>query len=237
MWAMAGRSTALARVTTLAAPLLALVAAGCSADREASSAPPLETVDVAGSVAAAPPTSANTAIDIENVAMIGDSITVGSMAELQEAFASIGLSDVEINAESGRRMLLDGGISSGVEEVAAVLADGEAPDLWVISLGTNDVANYDVEDYAAAIEELLAAIPADAPVVWVDCYLDDYQDRSQAFDDTLRQVLAGRGNATVVDWRSVAAEDGVLSDGVHPSGFGRAEFARRVTAAVQSWMT
>ena len=84
------------------------------------------------------------------------------------------------------------------------------PDLWVIALGTNDVANYRPEDYPAAINELLAAIPADAPVLWVDCYLDDYRDPSEQFDGVLRQVLAVRGNARVVDWASVAGEDGVL---------------------------
>ena len=48
-------------------------------------------------------------------------------------------------------------------------------------------------------------------------------------------MLAERGNASVVDWYSIAGEDGVLTDGVHPSGFGRAEFARRVTDAVAAW--
>ena len=86
----------------------------------------------------------------------------------------------------------------------------------------------------AAINELLAAIPADAPVLWVDCYLEGYQDLSEQFDSVLRQVLAARGNARVVDWASVAAEDGVLTDGIHPSGFGIDEFTRRVATELQS---
>ena len=88
------------------------------------------------------------------------------------------------------------------------------------------------------INELLAAIPADAPIVWVDCYLTDYQDavRPRSARRCAR-CSPTRGNATVVDWASVAQEDGVLTDNVHPSGFGRIEFARRVTDGVNAWIS
>jgi lysophospholipase L1-like esterase len=133
-------------------------------------------------------------------------------------------------------MVVNDGVTSGLEGIAEVLAEGPAPDLWVIALGSNDVANYDADEYPAAIGEMLAAIPPDAPLVWVDCYLEDYEDESAAFDSALREVLAERGNAAVVDWASVAAGDGVLSDNVHPSGFGRGEFARRVIDGVDAWI-
>jgi lysophospholipase L1-like esterase len=168
--------------------------------------------------------------------MVGDSITVGSSAELGAAFDEIGFPDAEINARSGRRMVVDDGVTSGLDGIAEVLADGGQPDLWVIALGSNDVAGYAPEEYPAAIAELLAAIPGDAPIVWVDCYVSDHEDASVAFGTALRQVLAERGNATVVDWATVAREDGVLTDNVHPSGFGRGEFARRVVSAVDSWI-
>ena len=112
-------------------------------------------------------------------------------------------------------MVADGGVTSGLDGVAEVLAEGEQPDLWVIALGTNDIANYAPEEYAGAINELLAAIPADAPIVWVDCYLTDYEDASVAFDTTLREVLAARGNATVVDWAAAGAR-GRRADGQRP---------------------
>jgi hypothetical protein len=234
---MAVRTRAIARVV---APVLSVLvgAAACSSEREASSAPPTsqDELAVAGSVVAAPPTSANTIIDVDTLAMIGDSITVGSQDELAAAFAEIGLPAAEINAQSGRRMVVDDGITSGLDGIADVLADGEEPDLWVVALGSNDVGSYSPDEYPAAIEQLLAAIPADAPIVWVDCYVSNYEDESVAFDASLRQVLASRGNSTVVDWASVAREDGVLTDNVHPSGFGRGEFARRVVAAVGGWI-
>jgi lysophospholipase L1-like esterase len=234
--AMDVRTRALARVGAVAVSAL-LVAVGCSSEREASSAPAGSEVVVAGSVDAAPPTSANTIIDVDALAMVGDSITVGAEDELAAAFDGIGLPDAEINAQSGRRMIDDDGVTSGLEGVAEVLSEGDAPDLWVIALGSNDVANYDADEYPAAISELLAAIPADAPIVWVDCYLTDYEGESAAFDAALRDTLAARGNATVVDWASVAATDGVLTDNVHPSGFGRAEFARRVVEGVNVWIS
>jgi lysophospholipase L1-like esterase len=170
------------------------------------------------------------------IEFVGDSITVGSEDELVAAFTELGLDDAEINAESGRRMVVDQGITSGLDGVADVLAEGDPPDLWVIALGSNDVAGYAPEEYAGAIDELLAAIPAGAPIVWVDCYLTNYVDESVAFDTTLRQVLAARGNATVVDWATMAPQDGVLSDNVHPSPFGRLEFARRVADGVDAWI-
>jgi lysophospholipase L1-like esterase len=230
------RTRPIARVVALAGACLA-AAAGCSSERQASSAPPAsEVVAVAGSVGAAPSTTtASAGLDVDTVAMVGDSITVGSQDELADAFAGIGLADAEINAVSGRRMVENGSVPSGLDGIAEVLAEGPDPDLWVIALGSNDVANYDAEEYPAAIGELLAAIPSDAPLVWVDCYLRNYEDESEAFGTALREVLAERGNATVVDWASVAASDGVLSDNVHPSGFGRAEFARRVLAGVHAW--
>ncbi len=231
---MAARTHLIARVAVLAVPGLVL-ASGCSSEREAASAPPSSEVAVAGSIGAAPPTSANTMIDVDTLAMVGDSITVGAEAELAAAFTELGLPDAEINAQSGRRMIVDNGVTSGLDGVADVLAEGDAPDLWVIALGSNDIAGYEPQDYGAVINELLAAIPADAPIVWVDCYLTNYADESAAFDAALREALVARGNATVVDWASIAPDDGVLTDNVHPSGFGRAEFARRVADAVDAW--
>ena len=111
------------------------------------------------------------------------------------------------------------------------------PDLWVVALGTNDVANLDsVEGYATAIDTLLAAIPDGAPVVWVDTYVDVAEDASASFNRVLRARLAQRGAATVVDWASVADDDGVLRDGVHPDDDGNVIFAGRVADGVAAWV-
>ena len=132
-------------------------------------------------------------------------------------------------------MVLDGMMASGLTAVSEI-ADDDPPDLWVIALGTNDVANYGPDEYRPAITELLAAVPSDAPLVWVDTYLDEHQEESATFNVELRAVLAERGRATVVDWAGIASEEGVLSDGVHPSGYGIEQFALRVAGAVANWM-
>jgi lysophospholipase L1-like esterase len=209
--------------------LLALAA--CSADRDPSVAPSSTTTAVAGS--AVPPTVP--AIPVDSVAMVGDSITVGSMEALEQQFATLDLDDLEIDAESGRRMLRDDLTGSGMAAVSEIVDDGP-PDLWVIALGTNDVANYGPDEYRPAIAELLAEVPADAPLVWVDTYLDEFPEESAAFNAELRAALAERGRATVVDWSAIAPDDGVLFDGVHPSGYGIEQFATRVVGAVDQWM-
>jgi lysophospholipase L1-like esterase len=224
----------------LAAPTLLVAVASCSSEHESAAIAPYgtdSTVPVAPTVAAgtAAPTDTGATIAVHRLAMVGDSITQGAQQKLEEAFAGLGLTDVVVNAEQGRRMTASNSITSGVEGIKAVLKKGPPPDLWVIALGTNDVANYQPQDYAPAVNEVLAAIPAGAPVLWVDCYLDKYPDQSKQFDTTLRQVLAARGNTRVVDWATVAAEDGVLRDGIHPSGFGVDEFTRRVSTAVADW--
>ena len=209
---------------------LVLVAA-CSADRDPAVAP---STTGNAATASSPPTVP--AVEVDSVAMVGDSITVGSLEALEQSFATLGVDDVEIDAEDGRRMVLDGTMPSGLAAVADIVED-DPPDLWVIALGTNDVANYQPDQYRPAIAELLAAVPADAPLVWVDTYLDAHQEESAAFNLELRAALAERGQATVVDWAEVASEDGVLQDGVHPSGYGIDQFADRVTFAVADWMS
>jgi GDSL-like Lipase/Acylhydrolase family len=217
----------------LLAALLAAGAAACASEREAATVPPFGAGTVAPPAVAAPPAAG---VTIDSVAMVGDSITVGSQAQLEAGFASLGLDEVAIDAENGRRMTVDGAIDSGLEAVSG-LATSAPPDLWVIALGTNDVVNYAPEEYAPVIDELLTAVPRDAPIVWVDTYLDGDREASATFNEALRTALARRGQATVVDWASIAGEDGVLSDGIHPSDVGVDEFTSRVVAAVDAWMT
>ena len=81
-------------------------------------------------------TPASPSVTVASVAMIGDSITVGSLEELRAAFSAIGIGEVVIDAQSSRRISEVDHVGSGVDAVAEVLAAGEPPDLWVIALGT-----------------------------------------------------------------------------------------------------
>ena len=40
----------------------------------------------------------------------------------------------------------------------------------------------------------------------------------------------------MVDWAGTAEQDGVLADGIHPSGYGADQFSTLITAAVDEWM-
>ena len=225
---MRPRSFGVALVVTLAA-----LAAACSSDRGALSAPP--SVPATGSVAR-PRGTGLTAID--SVAMVGDSITVRAQDALADGFRSLGLDVRAIDAASGRRMTAEGGADgSGVAAVSA-LAAGDPPELWVIALGSNDVFQYDTaEEYRDQIIAVLRAIPADAPIVWVDAYLADDPARSDEFNQALRDTLAFRGTSSVADWAALAPGDGVLSDGIHPSDQGVQQFADLVMNSVQPWLS
>lgn len=225
------RRAALAILITTAAAL----AAGCSSDRDAVSAPPVAGVGetVAPVVVTAPALDA----PIRSIAMVGDSITLGSEPALRQAFGELSVDLIAIDAENGRRMTVDGAVSSGLDAVDDVTADGQ-PDLWVVALGTNDIGHYDgVQQYRAAVDDVLAALPADVPLVWVGVYVEADADRSEAFNETLRAALGERGNATVVDWATTADDGDVLVDGIHPDDNGTTLFALLVTAGVSDWLT
>lgn len=208
--------------------MLGAVAAGCSADRDTVTAPPfgLPAPIVPG---AAPPAGG----PISSVAMVGDSISVGARDPLLRMFAAADLEVTTLDAESGRRIVVgDGPATSGTDVARLIAADGSLPDLWVIALGTNDVQQYTADEYSAVISELLAVIPEDAPVVWVDVHIAQDVDRSSQFNTALNTALGARGSAVVAPWSASAPGDGVLSDGIHPSATGARLFADVVGAAV-----
>jgi lysophospholipase L1-like esterase len=210
----------------------------CSSDRGSLTAPSFGEPD-----ASAPTTRpdvsavANASGEIQSVAMVGDSITVASMAPLEDGYLALGLDVRAIDADDGRRIVAEGSANgSGLDAVSA-LAATDPPDLWVIALGTNDVLQYaGAEEYRAAIGALLTAVPVNAPVVWVDTYLAEDPAQCDEFNSALRDTLDFRGTASVADWAAVASGDGVLADGVHPSSEGTQQFAAVVMAAVQPWL-
>jgi lysophospholipase L1-like esterase len=222
-----------------AALLLAIgLVSACGSDRGTLTAPSFEGAD-ASAPTAGPGVSADvdTDSDIQSVAMVGDSITVGSVAPLQDGFQGLGLDVRAIDADYGRRITVEGSANgSGLDAVNA-LAASNPPDLWVIALGTNDVLQYaGAEEYRAAIGALLTAVPVGAPVVWVDTYLAEDPAQCDEFNTALRDTLDFRGTASVADWAAVASGEGVLADGVHPSAEGTQQFAAVVMAAVQPWL-
>ena len=218
-----------------AAALFAGGVAACGGDDEAADG---TVVQVSGTMPDGGP-----AVDLSpieqtvgrDVVMIGDSITVASTPGLEAAAGELGV-HLAIYAEVGRRITVGSSPEAAIDLIDDVLDAGQ-PDLFVIALGTNDIGKYATQkEYEAVINELLAAIPADAPIAWVNAYLRDDPDDSAVFNAALIATLGERGNATIAKWSNIATESGMLSDGIHPSDEGTVEFADLVSDEIKNWL-
>jgi lysophospholipase L1-like esterase len=170
-----------------------------------------------------------------DVVMIGDSITVASTPGLETAAGELDV-QLTIYAEVGRRITVGSSPEAGTDVLEDVLETGQ-PDLFVIALGTNDVGKYATqEEYETVIDELLAAVPADAPIAWINTYLRDDPDESALFNAALIESLGERGNATIAKWSDIAAQRGMLSDGIHPTEEGTFEFTDLVRDEIATWL-
>ena len=122
------------------------------------------------------------------VVVIGDSITVAAEPLITAASSDIG-ADVTVLAEVNRRITVGNEPAAGTDVLSDVLA-GSDPDVVVVALGTNDVGKYTtVAEYAAEIDELVALLPEDQPLVWIDTYLSRLPDGSATFNDALLETL------------------------------------------------
>jgi hypothetical protein len=168
---------------------------------------------------------------VDSIVMIGDSITKGSTAALQEQFEATGFDAVLIEAEDGKRMVASSNRNPGGASVAEFLSGGGEGDhsneLWVVALGTNDVGQYaGADEIAAAVNEVLDRVPDDAALVWVDTYFRDRPEQQDLVNSIIRDRVERRGNSVVAPWSSFAAVEGVLTgDGVHPTTDGTQAFA------------
>ncbi|MEL6892340.1 MAG: GDSL-type esterase/lipase family protein [Actinomycetota bacterium] len=182
--------------------------------------------------------TADAADGIERVVMIGDSITVGATPYLLDGFEAIGL-PVEIGAKQGKRIDVNSNGNPGGTQIAQEFADGVGAGddvLWVVALGTNDIGQYDDQaDVETEIRELLAFVPDDAPLVWINTWFRDRPEATVMVNGAIESVLRGRGGATIADWATVAPGDGVLrDDGVHPNDDGAQLFADLVVGTVRT---
>ena len=171
----------------------------------------------------------------ETVAVVGDSLTVSATEEITVALSRVGVRAVVVDGRESRRMATGGpGLPSGVTAIEDVLT-AHRPDVWVVALGTNDVASQVAADrFVADLRATLAAVPAAAPVVWVDVWIRDRLEAVVAANALLRGELERRRAPTlVVDWFSTAATDGLVTgDGVHLTQAGQDRFAAAIAGAV-----
>lgn len=180
--------------------------------------------------------------EVDSIVMIGDSITVGSTPYLEEQFAQLGFENVAITAQNGKRIGVSFGSNPSGADVATFVAAGQENDpthtLWVVALGTNDVGQYDgPEDVQAEIDTVLAPIPEDAPLIWINTYFAERPEKTAEVNAAIEQRLRERGNATIGRWSDIAASEGVLrGDGVHPNDEGAKVFANLVTTTVADFL-
>lgn len=179
--------------------------------------------------------------EIDTIVMVGDSITLASRPALADRFRDLDFDDALIEAETGKRMTTtDGDNASGVaivEYLAGADEDGDhSNELWIIALGTNDINQYgDAEQVGAELDRLMAAVPPDAALVWVDTYYRQEARGAAVVNEVITSRVSARGNAVVAPW-SLYAESAISGDGVHPTPQGREVFAGVVAATVASFL-
>jgi lysophospholipase L1-like esterase len=185
--------------------------------------------------------TAGEAENIDMVMMVGDSITVGATPSLEAQFDALGLDHV-IEAENGKRMAVSSSGNPSGASVTDAMVDADdhdsASEVWVVALGTNDIGQYSSpDDIAAAVNEVLAEVPDDAALVWVDTYFRDRAEQTDEVNRIIRDRVARRGNSVVAPWSDYATADGVLSgDDVHPTEDGSAWFAFVVADTVRDFL-
>lgn len=147
----------------------------------------------------------------DQVTVIGDSVTLISVEELQSV-----LPGVHIDAEVSRQM-------STTPEVAAALSAGGALRPYVVlSLGTNSTVNEHVMDAA------IHAIGPDHTIVLVTGSGD--RPWIGPTNDQMRAAAARFPNVVVADWQTAigAHPEGLGKDGVHPQASGQALYAQTI---------
>ncbi|HET9601455.1 MAG TPA: hypothetical protein VFP08_07680 [Acidimicrobiales bacterium] len=238
------RSHAALAVGVLALMASMIVAYGVSAPAPVASANTVAAVETAPAPAPAvtdapePETSEPVASRAPpTVAVVGDSLAYSVAGELDASLRLLGVTPV-LQVAPGRHVQdwgLDGLISPGLVVVDELRSVG--PALWVIQLGTNDIADGPLDSglYASWITAMLDEIGPNTPVVWMGVHRLDLPAESQAFDAVLRLLDTERRELSVADWAQVALSEPVLADdGVHLTEAGGHRFVETIAAAVQA---
>ena len=173
------------------------------------------------------------------VAVVGDSLTLSALDEITTELTGLGLEVLVVDGVESRRMTVGSSARpSGLEAIRAIReAFDDDPDLWVIALGTNDVAaQVDEQRFRDDLRNALAGVGFATPVVWVDIWIRDRRDAVVAANGVIRDELAGRVSPSgVVGWFAHGGDDGlVTADGVHLTDRGKDAFATAIGNQVRS---
>lgn len=224
---------------------LALTISACSqATSSATGEAPLPTIGLGSDlgqnfVPGAETIRGNPSTTIDSVVMIGDSITRASLPALEAAYAQLGFDSVSIEAQDGKRTAVSFGSNSSGAAIAQFISGAQADDdhaneIWIVALGSNDINQYsDPVELAAAFDDLLAVVPTESPLIWVDTYFESQSEGAAEINAMIEDRVMQRGNATVARWSEVAADDGNLRvDGLHPRESGSVAFASKIVDTI-----
>lgn len=179
-------------------------------------------------------TSLPTVLPTTAVAVVGDSLTASAQDEIIRTLSTLGLGVVTVDGQVSRRMTSSTDTIRSGEDVVTEIATIASPKVWVIALGTNDVASGSPpETIRSSVQRVLDAIPTDSLVVWVDTYIRDEPEAVAAGNLIIRDVVSGRPGAMVVDFFSYGDDPGVVvGDGVHLTDMGQQLFANVIANGI-----
>lgn len=151
-------------------------------------------------------------VSVQNVTIIGDSVTLDATPELKSTFG-----EVTINAKQSRHI---------GDELNWVKKRRKAHHLGrtvVIALGTNG------ELYEKRVEALLKVLGPNRSVFWVNVYGPNLE-WTEANNRYLIQLAAKHPNVTVIDWQSElsAHPEWLWEDGIHPNPDGSKAYAETI---------
>lgn len=174
-----------------------------------------------------------------SLAIIGDSLTIGYWAGLDDDLRAAGFGPFRMEARSARRTIvpLDGS-TSGIDAVRHVRNDGFDARVWVVALGTNDV-NLTAGRPGEPDRTIVAMLDEIGPghvVVWVNVHAGRSSVNAAAFNARLAAIAAQRPGMWVADWASLAATrpEWMRDDGVHNTATGAVQ-RNRFVAAQARW--
>jgi len=167
--------------------------------------------------------------------VVGDSVTVFSEGPVRSALRAAADGQVEIDAESGRNVLLLDDL------VRQQLVRDRLPRTMVLALGTNPDPSWTRNDFRRVVD----SIPDSVSVVLVTVYrapgtAPAWVLRSMAdYSRWMQELAAGRDDVCLAPWRARVKPraERLTLDGVHPNSRGADVFARVVAEAVQRCAT
>lgn len=198
---------------------------------------PAQSVQPTAAAAAAPATVRGRT-ECRRVVQIGDSTSVAvddpativdAHQRLTSQLQRVGVSEVTVNATSGRSIVERA--DNNPNAVEGVQSTKGKADCWIIAMGVNDannIAGGSQVGYDERINKIMAAVGGQ-PVLWptigignstTPTYTTDTVDK---FNAALRAAADRFPNLSIYDWRSAAKPDWYAADGIHYTAVGYAQ--------------